>query len=226
MIELVYGNGSEALLDALAERLEAARAAGASPLVPVHVVVPNALVERQVELGLAARRGVSAHLRFHRLEAFIRQQLAGAVEQDVHVLGRHGYERRVLDALHDSAFLARPEHAEVRAYLGAAGAGSAGMERRRVQLAQRLGRLFEGYGRSRPELVLAWAEGRSGLPEDATEDLRATERWQRALFLRATGEAAPAAAGRPGARPLALPMLVGRALDRLLAGGVIPGVLA
>ena len=76
MLRLVYSNRTEELLDALAEALRAERAAGAHPLAPVDVVVPNRNMEQYVRLGLAERLGVAANLRFRRLERFVADLVA------------------------------------------------------------------------------------------------------------------------------------------------------
>ena len=108
MIRLTYSNRTEALVDALVERLEARRASGISPLVPVHLVVPNRNLERFLELAIAEATGIAANLRFHRLERFVarwvQRELPGA-----RPLGRRGYESLVLAALLDEAWLAEPE---------------------------------------------------------------------------------------------------------------------
>ena len=195
MIRLTYSNRTEALVDALVERLEARRASGISPLVPVHLVVPNRNLERFLELAIAEATGIAANLRFHRLERFVarwvQRELPGA-----RPLGRRGYESLVLAALLDEAWLAEPEVAALRHYLEAGeGEDPGARDTRRAQLALRLGRLFEGYGYSRPELLAAWARGGSAPGGDAVE------RWQAALWRRMR---ALAGRGAGGARWLAL----------------------
>ncbi|HET9766824.1 MAG TPA: exodeoxyribonuclease V subunit gamma, partial [Thermoanaerobaculia bacterium] len=71
MIRLVYSNRTEELLAALAETLKDRRRAGAHPLEPVHLLVPNRNLEQHVRLALAERLGGAANLRFQRLERFV-----------------------------------------------------------------------------------------------------------------------------------------------------------
>jgi len=71
MIELVYSNRTERLLANLAVSLREQREAGAHPLDPVELVVPNRNMESWVRLGLAQAAGVAANLNFRRIERFI-----------------------------------------------------------------------------------------------------------------------------------------------------------
>ncbi len=180
MIRLTHSNRAEALLDALVRRLDEARG---DPLAPTRIVVPNANVERFVELGVAQRLGVAANLRFPRLGALTAELLPGPLLTGPLLVGR------VLRGLLDEALLAEPALAPVRRYLEAAGASAAATEPRRAQLALHVAHLFEEYAFSRPELLDAWSAGAlrfAGTPHAATEA------WQAALFR----------AAREGARTL------------------------
>ncbi|HXT21509.1 MAG TPA: exodeoxyribonuclease V subunit gamma, partial [Thermoanaerobaculia bacterium] len=176
MIRLVYSNRTEELLAGLAETLRARRRAGAHPLEPVDVVVPNRNLEQVVRLALAERLGVAANLRFPRLERFVgelvREAAAGSALVDADAL-----RGALLALLHDEAALAAPELAPVRAYLEAPDAD--GVALRQVQLAGRLARLFEEYAYSRPEMLAGWPAG----PQLRDGHLAGLERWQRALWL-------------------------------------------
>jgi len=182
MIRLVYSNRTEELLAALAETLRARRAAGAHPLEPVELVVPNRNLEQHVRLSLAERLGVAANLRFLRLERFV-AELAGAAGRDDqgHGGGRlvdaEALRGALLAVLHDAEALAARELAPVRGYLEAPDAD--GVALRRVQLAGRLAQLFEEYAYSRPEMLLGWPVG----PALREGHLGALESWQRALWL-------------------------------------------
>ena len=64
-----------------------------------------------------------------------------------------------LALLLDDALLADPDLAPVRAYLHAAGDKAETVDVRRVQLAARVGRLFEEYTYSRAEMLAGWRRG-------------------------------------------------------------------
>jgi exodeoxyribonuclease V gamma subunit len=179
MLYVHYSNQTEALLQGLVRRLDAARQR--SPLDPVEIVVPNRNMERYLELGVAQALGVAANLTFHRLERFVGRWLEGRLG-DVRVADRALFETRVLEALLDDASLETEALGPVRAYLQAAGSDADAVDVRRVQLALRLGALFEEYCVSRPRMVDAWVEGR---PCDTVGGDRSdAEGWQRTLFLR------------------------------------------
>jgi exodeoxyribonuclease V gamma subunit len=180
MLHLHYSNRTEALLQALVGRLEAARGGGRSPLAPVCVVVPNHNMQRYLELGIARATGVAANLTFHRLERFVGEWLEGCLPS-VRVADRAWFETRVLATLLDDGALEAPELGPVRTYLRAGGEDPDAMDLRRVQLAVRLGGLFEEYAISRPRMVDAWREGRGVAPGRVHAD---AEGWQRDLFVR------------------------------------------
>lgn len=175
MLHLCYSNRTEALLGELVRRLDAERAAAPSPLAPMRIIVPNRNMERFLELGIARALGVAANLEMLRLESFVRDWVAASVPD------RAWLETRVLDALLDEAAVAEPAMEPVASYLRGAGGDPEALDLRRVQLALRVGALFEQYMFSRPSLLDAWLEGRAALDDPA---LAGTEAWQRFLFRR------------------------------------------
>ncbi len=60
--------------------------------------------------------------------------------------------------------------------------------RDRLALAGLLADQMDQYAHSRPDMVRAWAKGRSGLPAGASEQDRANEAWQRELWEKLRGE--------------------------------------
>ena len=192
MIRLVYSNRTEELLAALAETLKERRRAGAHPLEPVHLLVPNRNLEQHVRLALAERLGVAANLRFQRLERFVAELVREAAPAN-RLVDAEALRGGLLAVLHDDAALADPALAPVRDYLRAADADAVGL--RRVQLATRLGRLFEEYAYSRPETLAAWEHG-SRLPAgDAWVPL---ESWQSVLWRAVAGPSGVLAHHPPG----------------------------
>lgn len=175
MFRLHYANRTEALTSALAEHV----AARSSPLVPLHVVVPNRHVERYLEMRLAEATGIASNLRFHRLERFVRSWLLRETGETP--LDRRTLEGGALAVLLDEVTLTDPQLAPLVQYLDAA-PGPGARDARRAQLASRLAALLEAYAFSRPELLEAWRRGRSGLPDEVGSSFHDTEQWQRALF--------------------------------------------
>ncbi len=167
MLELVFSNRAEALLEAIAERV-AARQAGDGFWEPIPLVVPNPLVKRFVQDGLAARNGAVANLSFAFLEAFLERALPDGRKlwTPEAILGR-------LLVRFDSDDL----EPEVAAYLAGEGRG-----RKALQLAQRLGTRFHEYALHRPEWVQAWRQGKEA--GDA--------RWQGRVFRAVDAELAKA----------------------------------
>ncbi|HSZ82964.1 MAG TPA: exodeoxyribonuclease V subunit gamma [Polyangia bacterium] len=183
MIRLVYSNRTEELLRALAGDLARARGAGQGLFERVPLVVPNPQIETYVKLGVARDNGIAAHIE----TTYLRGHLAAVVAAsapDVALVDRATLEGELLSLFHDERRLGAGALGPVRAYLGAGGDGADARDLRRAQLAAELATLFDEYAFARPELLRAWRDGRTiqgaGAPDD---DKRATEAWQRALWL-------------------------------------------
>ena len=198
MVRLVYSNRTEELLAELAARVRAQQARDGA-LVPVRLVVPNGSVEGYVRLGIAREQGIAANLDASLLTRFA-GEMAALLGHDAHgarVAEAEALEAMALAILLDDALVAEPELAPVRAYLRAAGDRPAALDVRRVQLAARVGRLFEEYTYSRGELLVAWQEGLTLGAAHAE-----TETWQRRLWLAMFGEAGLARSRTPRLVPL------------------------
>jgi exodeoxyribonuclease V gamma subunit len=137
-----------------------------------------------VKLGIARARGIAANLDVTLLTRFA----SSLAPEGVRVADAESLEARVLGLLLDEEFLARPELAPVRTYLRAAGDAADAIDLRRVQLASRLGRIFEEYTYSRADMLASW---KSGPSLDAAH--AETERWQRAMALAIFGDGRNAA---------------------------------
>ncbi len=207
MIHLRYSNRTEELLRTLAGDLAAARAAGHGLFEPVPLVVPNPQIETYVKLGVARANGVAAHLETRYLRGHLASVVAASAP-DVALVDRAVLEGELLALFHDDRRLAPDDLAPVRAYLAAGGDAPDARDLRRAQLAAELATLFDEYTFARPELLRAWSKGGTiegaGAPDD---DKRATEAWQRAVWLALHGHGgALEARGRAdGKRYLDLP---------------------
>jgi exodeoxyribonuclease V gamma subunit len=193
MVRLVYSNRTEELLAELAVRVRAQQARDGA-LVPVRVVVPNANVEAAVRQGVALEAGIAANLDAPLLTRFVGE---AACPPGARVADAESLESMSLALLLDEALLAEPELAPVRAYLRAAGDAPDAIDVRRVQLAARLGRIFEEYTYSRDEMLASWRQGETLDGKHAE-----TERWQRRLWRGIFGEAGIALARTPRIVPL------------------------
>jgi exodeoxyribonuclease V gamma subunit len=189
MVRLVYSNRTEELLAELAARVRAQQARDGA-LAPVRVVVPSANVGGYLRLGVARQEGVAANLEFSRLTGFAAETIRAA--SGVELADAAAIEAMALRLLLDDESLAHDDLAPVRAYLRGGGDAPEPMDVRRVQLATRLGRLFEEYTFSRGEMLTAWRQGptlqdrrtkRGERHVEAGERHAETERWQRRLWL-------------------------------------------
>lgn len=190
MVRLVYSNRTEELLAELARRVRAQQLRD-GPLVPISIVVPSAGVDGYVRRGIARQCGIAANLDVSLLTRFAAALVATAtgatVADAAHI------EAMVLTLLLDEEALAAPELEPVREYLHSAGAATDAVDFRRVQLAARLGRLFEEYTYSRGDMLSAWQDGllldggRADAfrtpPGRARAENSGEEVWQRSLWL-------------------------------------------
>ncbi|HEX3344992.1 MAG TPA: exodeoxyribonuclease V subunit gamma, partial [Polyangiaceae bacterium] len=195
MVRLVYSNRTEELLAELGARVRAQQARDGA-LVPVRLVVPNGSVEGYVRLGIARDQGIAANLDASLLTRFAAETTA-LLERGARLADAEALESMALALLLDDALVGGPELAPVRAYLHAAGDRPEAVDVRRVQLAARVGRIFEEYTYSRGELLVAWKDG---LALDAAH--AETEGWQRRLWLAMFGEGGLASARAPRVVPL------------------------
>jgi len=179
MFRLIYSNRTSELLAELAARVRAQQARE-GPLVPVRIAVPSPSVETYVRLGIARACGVAANLHASLLTPWAHEVCATSGSR---VADAAAIEAMALALLLDDGFLAEPELGVVRSYLGAGGDAPDPIDVRRVQLAARIGRLFEEYTFSRGEMLMAWREGTvfEGRHGEA-------ERWQRRMWLAMFGE--------------------------------------
>jgi exodeoxyribonuclease V gamma subunit len=178
MLHLVYSNRTEELLADLAARVRAQQATGA--LLPVRVVTPNATVEEYLRLGVARECGVAANLQTMLITDFAAETIAQVSK--ARIAGAGAFEAMALTLLLDESFVAQPELAPVRAYLDA-GKSRESADVRRVQLAVRIGQLFEEYTYSRSDMLAGWAHGATLHGRYAESEL-----WQRSLWRAMSGD--------------------------------------
>ena len=175
MIRFCCSNRLEALVGALADTVGVERS---SLFDPIHLVIPNPLVEGYVKQALARRLGIAANVETRFLRGFLRE-VAAKSAPETQIADRDLLEGELLALFHDPGWLSDPELGPVRDYLSDGATPDAdAVDKKRVQLAAELAALFDEYAFSRPEMLAAWRAG--ALAPDADERL---QRWQRALWL-------------------------------------------
>ena len=189
MIRLVYSNRVEELLAELAGRVRAQQRVAGGALVPVRIVVPSASVERYVRLGIARVQGIAANVETPLLTRFAAQL---AAPEDACVADADTLEAMALTLFFEGALLAEQAMAPIRAYLHAAGDAPEATDLRRVQLAARIGRIFEEYTYSRGDMLAAWSQGTT-----LEGRFAGAEGWQRRLWLAMFGPHGIAAGRSP-----------------------------
>lgn len=179
MLQLLYSNRYETLVDALCEDLSAMPG---DPWSSEEVVVPSAAARRHIELELARRRGICANVNFGYLAQWLWTQIGRVLEVPAHsplAVERLQWRCYRLFGERDGAaagWLASPR---LRSYLHAADAPM------RYELARRVATLFDHYLTYRPEWLASWQHGGSVFTDSATSSgaaLGEDERWQAALW--------------------------------------------
>ena len=179
MVRLVYSNRTEELLAELSARLRQQQLRDGALLVS-RIVVPNASMDGYVRFGIARQCGIAANLQATHMTRFAAEAIADAA--GTRVAAADDFEAMGLTLLLDESILGEADLGPVRAYLASGKAGDA-IEVRRVQLAARVGRLFEEYTYSRPEMLQRWSTATTLSGSHAE-----VERWQRRLWLSMFGD--------------------------------------
>ncbi|PYJ00853.1 MAG: exodeoxyribonuclease V subunit gamma, partial [Verrucomicrobia bacterium] len=186
-LHLFTSNRLETLAAKLSERL---RRPLPSPLQPEIIVVRNQGMERWLKLELARHHGICANTRFRFPEAFAYEMFRTVLPAmaDDPPFEREVMLWKIMKTL--PGLLSRREFGSLEQYLS-----RRADPRKLVQLASRIAHLFDQYLIFRPEMVLAWEEGRD-------------EHWQAILWrslARETNGRHPAALRRDFAAALAQP---------------------
>ena len=191
---------ASARLDDLLQLL--ATVVGSAPLPPLReetIVVPTQGIARWLQQGLAEQRGIAASLRLPFLGGFLRQ-LADDGERAPDPLAKDELTLRLWRLLRSPQ--AAADFGPAFAYCRDDGDG-----RRRLQLCQRLARVYDDYQVYRPELLERWTAG------DDAEDAGTHAPWQGRLWRALLDDAG---FGRPGGPPAAAAVRL-REVERKLA---------
>lgn len=189
MLQLLYSNRHETLVDAMCDDLSAMPA---DPWSSEEIVVPSAAVRRHIELELARRRGICANVNFAYLAQWLWAQIGGVLAVPAHsplALERLQWRCYRLFGEPDGDGAAREMANAWRAsprlasYLAAADAPM------RYELARRVATLFDHYLAYRPEWLRRWQQGQSIFDTAGADGsalappvLREDEHWQAVLW--------------------------------------------
>lgn len=178
MLHLFYANHTSCLIKALAKHVHQWRHGGGSNgLLPAHILLPNSSMEAYVRLGLARHLGIAAHIKVHFINHFMASLLDEAVP-NVQLVDGSVLMGWLLKVIMDEHLMGSPGMEPVRAYVDGDVRDDAA-NKRRVQFALQMGRLFEEYAYTRADMLDRWRTGPmlQGTPHASTEA------WQRALWL-------------------------------------------
>jgi len=194
MLQLLYSNRFETLVDALCDDLDAT-----SPglWASEQIVVPSAAARRHLELELAHRRGICANVDFSYLAHWLWAQIGRVMDVPAHsplAIDRLAWRfYRFFSAGADRNDEAgREEGRDTAAWRGSPRLASylnAADAPMRYELARRVATLFDHYLTYRPEWLALWQRGQSIFAAQPGEGasgriamFEADERWQAALW--------------------------------------------
>lgn len=171
-LRIVFSNRMEILGRLLTEELAQAPE---DPFAPQHVIVPNAAIARYLQLALARKLGICAHVKFDFLAHWL-WRLARSLDSSVperSPLDPEVMSWLALRLLEERRFAAFPRLAPFLA-----GAD----DLMRLDLARAVARVFDSYATYRPDWLAAWSAGES-IPEFRNQPgMEADEDWQRELW--------------------------------------------
>ena len=200
MLKLHTSNRLETLAASLADTL---REPLSSPFQSELVIVQSQGMARWLKLQLAARHGICANYSFPFPKLFCAEVLD---TNDEPTQGREVMLWEILRLLPE--MLDQPEFRPLKHYLA-----DAADVRKRFQLASQIANLFDQYLVFRPELILAWDQGRGDVAGSKADDHAS---WQAALWRRlrqgkagqhlaAQWQEFGERAGHPGFQPAGVP---------------------
>lgn len=175
MVRLHYANRLENLLAPLAAAIRARQRS--YPLQRMPVIVPNRAIEEFVKLRVAEQTGVAANLEFPFLRRFLADKLREA-DKSLRIVEFEQLQVLLFECIRRDAVREDRELDAVRGYLAGGSDDEADRERRAMDLAGHVARLFREYSISRRAMIRRWRAGQR-LDAAPFED---AERWQRRLW--------------------------------------------
>ncbi len=181
-INLYFSHSVEQLAQVLADQVMLQQASGSIFVAP-KVLVPNANMQRYLQLTMAKINGVCAHVDFPFLETGLFQAVNELLDKQFTHLSGTMVAWSVWRLLHDEKLLENPVYASIKTYLG--GIESAQLlATKRWQLSQKLAKLMLDYEAQRPEMVHQWLQGKQVFHSSSDTRLKQSEQLQKDLYLR------------------------------------------
>ncbi len=186
-IKLYFSNAVEQLASQLADNLKTEQQNSSNLLVPQQVIVPNANMQRYLQLFMASKQGICANMEFPFLEAGLSQYLAAleTTQQPIELLSQQALMIRIFAQLSDAQWLNKKVNAPLLRYLSGTGSSQL-LSIKKWQLSRRLAILLINYELQRPEMVSHWLTGDLHFKFSQDEQLKALERLQKNLYLQVT----------------------------------------
>lgn len=181
-INLYFSHEVEQLAAQLTHQLQLERSHSDNPLLPGRVIVPNANMQRYLQLHMAANHGICANLEFPFLENGLSQclnLLEPHPEPDMWTQSDLAMQLFVL--LNDANVMQEADLQPIQRYLQQQDNPSL-ISRKRWQLANRLAVLFISYDFQRPEMVVQWLDRQQHFKPSQDPHLLAMELAQRHLY--------------------------------------------
>ncbi|MCX7553489.1 exodeoxyribonuclease V subunit gamma [Marinicella sp. S1101] len=181
-INLYFSHEVEQLASQLVDNVLREIRHTADPLVPSYVIVPNANMQRYLQLFMAEKQGISANLEFPFLEKGLSQYLnLFEARAEVPMWSQTELTIKIYAFLSTPELMADVAIKPINKYL-IDQVNPALLSRKKWQLAQRLAVLFVSYELQRPEMVMQWLSDRSQFYRSDDQHLKDIEAAERHIY--------------------------------------------
>jgi|GEM_PF-1162311 len=181
-INLFFSHSVEGLAQVLSEQLNQQQAQGDIFTAP-KVLVPNANMQRYLQLTMAKNNGICAHVDFPFLETGLFHTVNQLLGSQYQHLNGSMVAWSVWRLLHDETLLNDAAYAPIKTYLSGQTADRL-LAAKRWQLSQKLAKLMLDYESQRPEMVHQWLQGRCVFKGSQNQHLSLLEKMQQDLYVR------------------------------------------
>ncbi len=181
-IHIYFSHEVEQLANQLIDHVLMETRQRSNPLRPSCVIVPNANMQRYLQLVMAESTGITANMEFPFLEKGLSQYL-NLFEQDSNptVWTQADIAINLNMLLADDQVLDTPVMTPIKRYLSSQNSAQL-LSKKRWQLAHRLALLFISYELQRPEMVVHWLQGRNLFSGSQDQHLKELEQAESYLY--------------------------------------------